>query len=148
MSDTKYKIDSVRSLVDRFFSLQWCRDHIVVPISLEPNLPPDKTTLTIAIGNIVYLGTVGNIIKERVGKQGIECRYIEKSSDEIQALLDNAANERFISGDSLDIKEFTEDAVLAALKESTDINSVDEFQLEFDDFEEEIESEIEDLSIK
>ena len=92
MSDTKYKIESVRSLVDRFFSLQWCRDHIVIPINLEPSLPPQKTILTIAIGNIVYLGTVGNIIKERVAREGIECRYIEKSPDEIKALLDEVEN--------------------------------------------------------
>ena len=69
MEGTKYKIESVRSLVDRFFSLQWCRDHIVVPISLEPSLLPEKPILTIAIGNIVYLGTVGNIIKERVNRE-------------------------------------------------------------------------------
>ena len=72
--------------------MQWCRDNIVVPISLEPSVPPQKSILTIAIGNIVYLGTIGKVIKDRVEREGIECRYIEKTSDEIKALLDEVAN--------------------------------------------------------
>ena len=46
------------------------------------------------------------------------CQFIEKPAHEIQALLDQATQERLISGESnaLDGIEFSDDAVLDALK--------------------------------
>ena len=87
----QYSASSIRSLVDKYFSLQWCRDNIVVPIKLEASLPPNPGIITIAIGNIVFLGTIGNTIKDRVEKAGLQCRYLEKSPEEIQKILDFAS---------------------------------------------------------
>ena len=145
---SKNSIASIRSLVDKYFSLQWCRENFVVPISLTPSLPPNDTIINIAVANIEYLGTIGKTIKNRLSNAGYEVRYVEKNHDEIKLLLDQASEERLIEGENIDLTEFTEEAVMNALQLNDDNEiSNNEFEIEFDDFdEEEIEEEEEDLS--
>ena len=69
MDKNNVKINSIRKLIDKYFSLQWCRENLVVPVSLEPALPPSDGILTIAVANIVFLGTIGQTIKERLRKK-------------------------------------------------------------------------------
>ena len=63
----------VRILVGLYFSLQWCRENIVVPLATEYNQLTKSEKLTIAIGNFSYLGTIGSFIKKRVPDSGLEC---------------------------------------------------------------------------
>ena len=142
MEINNLKISSLRKVIDNYFSLQWCRDNLVVPVSIEPSLPPLNGLITIAVANISFLGTIGQTIKDRLENGGYELKYIELSSEKIQEILDLAVEESVISGDQIDITEFTEDAVLAALKETSDGNNDDEFILEFDSFEEEQEQDL------
>lgn len=140
---------SIRSLIDTHFSLQWCRENIVVPLGIELNQITGGQRLTIAIGNFSYLATIGDFIKQRVANAGLECQFIEKPANEIQALLDQATQERLISGESntLDGIEFSDDAVLDALKDAGDENGETGFDFDFDDSEEQIlEEEALDLS--
>ena len=58
MSNNQYTATSVRKLVDKFFSLQWCRDNLVVPLYEETSLPMSNGIIKIAIANYSYLGTV------------------------------------------------------------------------------------------
>ena len=104
----------IRKLIDEIFALQWCRENIVVPLGKERNQTTGSEKLTVAIGNFSYLGTIGDFIKARVANAGLECQFIEKPAHEIQALLDQATQERLISGESkaLDGIEFSDDAVL------------------------------------
>ena len=60
MSNIKYTPNSVRKLVDKFFSLQWCRDNLVVPLYEETNLPLSQGIIKIAIANYSYLGIIAN----------------------------------------------------------------------------------------
>ncbi len=144
---SQFSVASVRNLVDKYFSLQWCRDNIVVPLGIEPSLPPNPGIITIAVGNIVFLGTIGNTIKERLSQSGLECKFVERSPEKIQEILDLAAEERFISGEGIEIAEFTEEAVIAALQDSADGQDENEFSIEFDEIdEEELEDDTEDLS--
>ena len=139
----------VRSLVDTVFSLQWCRENLVVPLNSEPALPPNPQKLTIAIGNFSYLATIGDFIKQRANAAGYECQFVEKPADEIQALLDQASQERLISGESnnLDGLEFSDDAVLDALKGADGDNNNLGFDFDFDDSDEQIiEEQAFDLS--
>ena len=137
-----------RELVDKIFSLQWCRENLVVPVQKDPDLPPKPSRLTVAIGNFSYLATIGEFIKKRAAENGFECQFIEKPADEIQALLDQAAQERIISGDSITSTEFNDDAILDALKEADEDNQSG-FDFDFDDSEEQIiEEETEDLSME
>ena len=144
MNDAKL----TRELIDKIFALQWCRENLVAPIQIGPNLPPKQRILTIAIGNFSYLATIGEFIKRRAGENGFECQFVEKPADEIQALLDQAAQERIISGDSVTTDAFNDDAILDALKEADEDNASG-VNFDFDDSDEEIiEEETEDLSME
>ena len=132
MADRRYTPTSVRKLVDKFFSLQWCRDNLVVPLYEETSLPMSNSVIKIAIANYSYLGTIASPIKERLSQSGYKCEFVERSQEEIQEILDLASEERFISGESIAISQFDEDAVLEAIKETSD-NVDDNFTFEFDD---------------
>ena len=125
----------IRKLIDEIFALQWCRENIVVPLGVERNEATGSQRLTVAIGNFSYLATIGDFIKDRANKAGFECQFIEKPAHEIQAFLDQATQERLISGESnaLDGIEFSDDAVLDALKGVEDDNSAQGFDFDFDD---------------
>lgn len=137
---------AIRQLVDKIFSLQWCRENLVVPLQVDVSLPPAPQKLTVAIGNFSYLATIGEFIKKRVTEAGYECQFVEKDAGEIQALLDEAAQQRLISGEGISETEFSDDAILDALKEADGENQTG-FQFDFDDSEEQIiEESAEDLS--
>ena len=145
MADRRYTPTSVRKLVDKFFSLQWCRDNLVVPLYEETSLPMSNTLIKIAIANYSYLGTIASPIKERLSQSGYKCEFVERSQEEIQEILDLASEERFISGESIAISQFDEDAVLEAIKETSD-NVNDNFSFEFDDDDETFEEDSLDLA--
>ena len=108
---------------------------------------PGQQTLVIAVGNITFLGTIGGFIKQRVARSSLECQFIEKPPEEIQALLDQAAAERIISGSDLDPTEYDEEALTEALKEAGEGDSGG-ISFEFDD-EDELavsDEEIENIS--
>ena len=134
MSDTS---QTTRQLVDTYFSLQWCRENIVVPIGIEHNSGSNSQKLTIAIGNFSYLGTIGDFIKGRVSNAGLECQFIEKPPEEIQRLLDEASQQRLINDSNLDEFEFSDDAVLDALKGADGDNSHG-LDFDFDDSDEQL----------
>ena len=139
----------IRQLIDQHFSLQWCRENIVVPVGVERNGTTGSQLLTIAIGNFSYLGTIGDFIKQRASNAGLECQFIEKPAHEIQAVLDKATQERLISNqsDALAGIEFSDDAVLDALKGVEDENGSTGFDFDFDDSDEQIiEEQAMDLS--
>ena len=147
MADRRYTPTSVRKLVDKFFSLQWCRDNLVVPLYEETSLPMSNSVIKIAIANYSYLGTIASPIKERLSQSGYKCEFVERSQEEIQEILDLASEERFISGESIAISQFDEDAVLEAIKETSD-NVNDNFSFEFDDDDETFEEDSLDLAIE
>ena len=148
MADRRYTPTSVRKLVDKFFSLQWCRDNLVVPLYEETSLPMSSGLIKIAIANYSYLGTIASPIKERLSQSGYKCEFVERSQEEIQEILDLASEERFISGESIAISQFDEDAVLEAIKETSD-NDNDNFSFEFDDDDDEtFEEDSLDLAIE
>ena len=139
----------IRELVDRHFSLQWCRENIVVPLGKERNQSTGSEKLTIAIGNFSYLGTIGDFIKKRVADAGLECQFIEKPAEEIQKLLDIASQQRLISGEDLEGFEFSDESILDALKDADGDQSNGGFDFDFDDGDEQIvEEEALDLSIE
>ena len=130
--DSKVTATSVRKLVDKYFSLQWCRDNLVVPLYVETSLPMEPGIIKIAIANYSYLGTIAEPIKARLSQSGQKCEFVERSQEEIQEILDLASEERFISGESIETSQFDEDAVLEAIKATTDVDE-EKFDFEFDD---------------
>ncbi len=108
-----------------------------MPISVEQNNASNSQKLTIAIGNFSYLGTIGDFIKNRVSNAGLECQFIEKPPEEIQRLLDEASQQRLINDSNLDEFEFSDDAVLDALKGADGDNSHG-LDFDFDDSDEQL----------
>ena len=134
----QYNSLSIRQLIDDIFALQWCRENIVTPIGLEQNEQGEKPKLVIAIGNISYLGTIGDFIKKRASEKGMECIFIEKAPEEIQKLLDDASQQRLISTDDLEGFEFSDESIMDALQGADEDGSHREFKFDFDDSDEQI----------
>ena len=86
----------IRELIDKHFSLAWCRENIVIPLAVGIDDVSHKQSLKIAVGNFSYLATIGDFIQKRVAESDLECVYIQKPADEIQSLLDAAVGERVI----------------------------------------------------
>ena len=137
MSNT-YQISTIRSLIDKHLSLQWCRENVVIPLKVEPSLPPKKQVITIAVGNISYLGTIGNTIKQRISNNGFDCVFIEITPEEIQSLLDQASNERIFNSEGIENYDFSEDDVIKSLLDaSEDEGSESLAGFDFDDSDDE-----------
>ena len=145
MSNNQYTATSVRKLVDKFFSLQWCRDNLVVPLYQETSLPMSKAVIKIAIANYSYLATLASPIEERLSQEGFTCEFVKRSQEEIQEILDLATEERFISGDSIELSQFDEDAVLEAIKATSDIDE-EKYDFQFDN-DDSLVSEVEELDL-
>lgn len=127
---------SARTLIDKHLSLQWCRENIVVPLGVQPSKETGKELLTIAVANFTYLATIGEFIKKRAAQGGLECQFVERSPEEINRILDEAAKERIISGETVETYQFTDDAILDALKAADDEGNPDGINFDFDDSEE------------
>ena len=94
-----YSITNVRKLVDKYFSLQWCRDNFVVPLNIKKESSSEVQTIIIAIANYAYLGTISEPIKTRLSQSGQKCIFVEKTQEEIQEILEKASEEKIISGE-------------------------------------------------
>ena len=78
-------ISQVRQLVDEIFSIQWCRDNYVVPVGASNNV------LTLAVANISYMSSVGDVIRERAAAAGYEILITEYSLERVQQIVDDAS---------------------------------------------------------
>ena len=84
--------ESAKKLIDKHLTLQWCRDNLTIPISIDSNSNND--IFWIAIANYSYLGTIASPIKERIKQNipNIEIIFIEKSIEEIEEMLDKVSD--------------------------------------------------------
>jgi len=58
-------------------------------LRIENKTPPEKSILIIAVGNISYLGTIGNFTQERVNTKGLKCYFTEMLPEKIQEILES-----------------------------------------------------------
>ena len=112
------------------------------------SIPPKNQVITIAVGNISYLGTIGNWIKDRLQAKSIDCAFIEIPQENILSLLNEASSERRLNTDSIDSYDYSDDDVLNTLLDASEEDGGGaNFGLDFDDSdEEELEQEVLDLS--
>ena len=127
-----YSITNVRRLVDKYFSLQWCRDNFVVPLSISKESPSEIQTVIIAIANYSYLGTISEPIKMRLNTSGLRCFFVEKTQEDIQEILDNASEQQFISSEVNESLLHEENNFFKSLG-STFEKKDEEFVFEFDE---------------
>ncbi len=138
---------SSRALIDKLFSLQWCRENVVVPLRVEGRNANENSTIIVAVGNYAYLATIGEFIQRRISDSGYDSQFVQKPPEEIHTLLDKAASERLISGEGLETFAFSDDAILEALKAAEGESGSAEFNFDFNDSEDiEIEDDASDLS--
>ena len=142
------QITQIRSLIDKHFSLQWCRDNVVIPLSIDVKAFPSRSTIKIALGNITYLGTIGDLIKRKASESGYDCVFVEEQPEKIQDLLDAASQERIFDSKGIEEFDFSDETILETLLNTSDEDSqnINDFNFEFDDSEEELIAEEIDLS--
>ena len=130
-------MSQIRALIDTHFSLQWCRENIVAPLGLEKDEITGSQRLTVAIGNFSYLATIGDFIKQRAKNAGLECQFIENLLMKFNYSIKRPEK---VTGESnaLDGIEFSDDAVLDALKGVDDEAGTQGFDFDFDDSDEQI----------
>ena len=82
-----------RDLIDKCLSLQWCKENLVIPISIENNSNSSNDIVWFAIANYSYLGVLSDFIKHRIKQDlaNIEIIFIEKSRKEIEEMLDKVS---------------------------------------------------------
>jgi len=130
------QIATTRALIDENLSLQWCRDNVVVPLTVEPALPPKvERNVKVAVGNITYLGSIGDFLKTKFEQNGYVCTFVEKSPEEIQLLLNAASQERLFSSEGIESFDFSEETILESLNGDESSAESMGFDFEFDDTE-------------
>tara|TARA_B100000945_G_C20310190_1_gene562444 strand:- start:120 stop:995 length:876 start_codon:yes stop_codon:yes gene_type:complete len=127
-----YSVTNVRRLVDKYFSLQWCKDNLVVPLNINKESLSEERIVIIAIANYSYLGTISESIKTRLSQSGHKCLFVEKTQEEIQEILDNASEEQFISGEVNESILFEDDDSFKSIRSTSDKKD-EEFIFEFDE---------------
>ena len=143
---------TIRRLIDKHFSLEWCSQNTVVPLEVrkEASFGTDggNESILVAVGNIAYLATIGSFIKSRLADAGYKALFVEKDLQFIENTLQQAANIRRIEGETSDSVSYDEEALAAALQEVTD-SSEGEISFDFDDEGEELENEIiDDIAVE
>ena len=85
--------ESAKELIEKYFSVQWCRDNLTIPISIESSTSSNNDIFWIAIANYSYLGTLASPIKEIIKQKipNVEIIFIEKSIGEIEEMLDKVS---------------------------------------------------------
>ena len=140
---------STRALIDRMLSLQWCRENVVVPLGIQRDSASGEEIVTIAVANFTYLATIGDFIKKRAAREGLTCQFVERTAESISEILDKASQERIISGDTLESYEFTDDAIIDALRAAEGDESDAGIDFSFDDSEEAaLEDDAVDLAVE
>ena len=119
-------ISIVRSLIDENFSLQWCREHYVVPISAASN------TLTIGVGNIAYLSNVGDSLRSAAFRAGYTLQIQEMSIDEIEKIISDASSLIVKASELGPVFELSEDSIQNLLGSEEALVDVNWEDFEFD----------------
>jgi type IV pilus assembly protein PilB len=141
----RLSLSEIKNLVDKILSLQWCRDNVMVPVCLEnfklAGSEHDEI-VTFAIGNYSFLGTIGDFVKSRCAESGFSCQFIELDHIEISSLIEKAS---LAGSDSHSEWESKHDKTKSTFKEAFFDNlskffdsQDDQYQLEFDDSNEQI----------
>jgi len=135
---------TTRRIIDSFLSLQWCRENIVAPIDSRET---PRRCITVAVGNFAYLATIGDFIGKKFAENGYETQFVQRTPEEIQEILNQAASERLISGDSIELYAFSDESVLQALQAADNESQGQGLRFDFDDSEDlEVEEDSLDLS--
>lgn len=137
----KITANEARYIIEKAFSLQWCKDNLIAPVFRElPKTPSDRERVIIGVSNMQYLGKVGTFIFRRVTRAGYDCYITETKPENLMRII-NEASKAVVNNDyASNLEDFSADAIVEAL------DKVGEGEFEFDDEEDaEEETSVEDL---
>ena len=138
-STGRYSARVIRELVDKHFSLEWCRENVVIQLKHIKSREFNEKCILVAS----YLATIGNFIKLRLK----HCQFIEKEAHEIQELLEKASNYKLIHKNPESLA-LTEGSILDDLRSDNKDNQDESYEFSFEDEDEdEIEIEEEDAGL-
>ena len=131
-----YPYATVRELVDEYFSLQWCRENIVVPLGIGFNKNIGTEKLTVAIGNLAFPATIEDFIKFRAEAGDLKCQFIELAPNIIEDILDHAAREKRIRNNTPFGDPIAKNDDSKQIEDNTaDLNFFDNDDFQFEDIE-------------
>ena len=84
---------TTRELIDHLFSLQWCQENLTCPLQIyeiNPYTGKAEKGVYIAIGNLAYLGTIGEFIKERCKAEGLSVHFTEENAEALLSRISRA----------------------------------------------------------
>jgi len=116
----------IRKLIDDHFSLQWCRDNYAVPISATNN------ELRVAVANLSYLSTIGDLLRERATAAGYSLQICELDLSRIESLVDDSSRLLVRATESGINYELSETAIETLLVSETALDDIDWTQLAAD----------------
>ena len=135
---------TVRELIDNLFSLQWCQENLTCPLQVyekNPYTGKAEKGVYIAIGNLTYLGTIGEFIKERCKAEGLDVHFTEENAEDLLSRISRATHDRRDSAPKNPLNtdtsknSFSPDKFVEILK-THDTTSENICDLEFDDSDE------------
>ena len=80
-----------RFLIDKYFSLEWCKENVLAPVSIEKITFSEEPFLLIIVGNLSYFATLDSLVRERIAKFNLKCIFLEDNSDKIYDIIDRAS---------------------------------------------------------
>ena len=130
INDTKRKLEeiiqkkggkNVRDLIDKYFSISWCENNLVVPVSSTFDKSLDVEIIKIAVADFSYIDSLSVDIKKQLNKKNARCEFKELEIKEINKILALAKNERSTNKETISDFDLNPDS---STKESfKDINS-------------------------
>ena len=84
-------IVAARFLIDKYFSLEWCKENVLAPVSIEKITFSKEPFLLIIVGNLSYFATLDSVVRKRISKFNLKCIFLEDNSDKIYDIIDRAS---------------------------------------------------------
>lgn len=147
----KLSPEEAAKLIDSILSIHWCRENLVCPyaIKTENQEQEFQQTLIIAIGNLAYLDSIGDFLSKRFSTSGYLAEFTEKSSGEIQVLIEQASERSSIRGRATGVTDnietlFSDEDLILSIKnvdEDNEGGQIIDSRFEYDDSEEELRVE-------
>ena len=76
-------------LAQQLFNIKWCRTNFLVPLRVEQDSVSGSRVVIIAISDTAHLEVFGDFVKNRLSREGYQCKFIVKEHNSILALLED-----------------------------------------------------------
>lgn len=78
---------TTKILIDKHLSFEWCTHNLVAPLGVEDSSLLRDKRMIIAVGNIEYLGVIGDFLIRKLANDGYKVMFIELPEEIIVSLI-------------------------------------------------------------